>query len=153
MSVEENMLILEQALEKAWSLPLSSGKCVVDAELIRDAITAMREELPIELRQAKAIVADRNEIVATAKKEAEAIMRAAEERAAHLTSHDEISRRAQFEANELMKQAETRVREVRANVNGFVDAALRQAEDALAGSINEINQALGDIKKARQGKK
>lgn len=51
----------------------------MEADRLRDLIDDIRGNMPSEVRQAKAIVSDRADIISTAKREAEGIIRAAEE--------------------------------------------------------------------------
>ena len=70
-----------------------------------------RENLPQELLKAKAIVADRNQIISTAKMEAETKIRVAEERARAMVNQDEIVKQAQQKANDLLTQTQIKTRE------------------------------------------
>ena len=79
MNIEEILEQLDDMLDTAWAMPLSGGKVVVDGDRVRDLLDAIRANLPSEIRQARAIVNDRADIVDTAKKEAESIIRNAEE--------------------------------------------------------------------------
>ena len=71
MNIEEILDLLDELLDRSWNLPLSGGRCVVDAEKVRDLLDDVRLNMPTEIKQAKAIVADRTEILAVARKEAE----------------------------------------------------------------------------------
>lgn len=102
MTVEELLDQIDDMIDKAWSFPLSGGRCVVDANHLRDIIDDIRGNIPGEVRQARAIVSDRADIIATAKREAEGIVRNAEERARGLIAHEEVVRQAQQKANELL---------------------------------------------------
>lgn len=51
--------------------------------------------MPNEIKQAKSIVSDRADIITTAKKEAEGIVRSAEERARAIVAQEEITKMAQ----------------------------------------------------------
>ena len=82
MNIEEILDMMDDTLDKAWSLPMSGGRCVVDVEQIREMLDEIRINLPGEIKQAKNIVADRNEILRAAKAEAETILQAAREDAA-----------------------------------------------------------------------
>lgn len=95
MNIEDILDLLDDMIDRAWSLPLTGGRCVVDAEKVRELLDDMRLNLPTEIKQAKAIVADRTEIVTVAKREAETIVRRAEERAKALVAQEEITRQAQ----------------------------------------------------------
>ena len=81
MTVDELLDQIDDMIDKAWSMPLSGGKCLIEADHLRDIIDDIRGNMPSEIRQARAIVADRTDIVATAKREAEGIIRTAEARA------------------------------------------------------------------------
>ncbi len=62
MNVDDLIDELYDMVEKAWSLPMSHGRAVLDGEQVRQILDEMRETLPQEIHQAKAIVADRSQI-------------------------------------------------------------------------------------------
>ena len=90
MNVEELLDELYDMVEKAWNFPLSRGRAMLDGEEVKDILEEIREAMPQEIRQAKAIVADRTQIISDAKREAETIVRVAEERARAMVNQDEI---------------------------------------------------------------
>jgi len=141
MTVEELLDQIDDILEKAWGFPLSGGKCVVDAETLRGIIDDIRGNMPGELRQARNIVADRGDIVSNAKREAESITRAAEERAHRLVSQEEVVKQAQQKANEILAQAQQKSREIRKGASDFSENMLQTAEEALALRLAEIRKA------------
>ena len=98
MNIEEILDMLDELLDRAWNLPLSGGRCVIDAEKVREMVDDIRLNLPDEIKQAKAIVKDRTEILSSAKSEAEAIVRKAEERARVMIAQDEVMKQAQAKA-------------------------------------------------------
>ena len=55
---------------------------------VSELINEMRDELPNELRQAKAIIADRSQIITEAKEEAETIVASAEKKAKFMVERD-----------------------------------------------------------------
>mgnify|MGYP002530507953 CR=1 FL=1 len=138
MNIEDILDLLDDMIDRAWSLPLTGGRCVVDAEKVRELLDDMRLNLPTEIKQAKAIVADRTEIVTVAKREAETIVRRAEERAKALVAQEEITRQAQAQASEILSQAQMKSKEMKAAANDFVDSILKQTEETLAGSLTEV---------------
>ena len=75
MNIDEILDNIEELLDRSWSLPLSGGRCVVDADKVRDLVDDIRLNLPSEIKQARGIVADRSEIIDNAKREAEQIYR------------------------------------------------------------------------------
>src|SRR5699024_382377 len=108
MNTEDLLDELYEMVDKAWNLPLSGGRAVLDGEEVKQILDEIRDSLPQELRQARAIVADRAQIVNDAKREAETIIRVAEERARNMVNQDEIVRQAQAKANDLITQAQAK---------------------------------------------
>lgn len=143
MNVEEILDMLDEMLDRAWNLPMTGGRCVLDAEKVRDMIDDIRANMPAEIDQAKKIVADRAEIVASAKREAEQIIRRAEERAKTLIAQEAIVKQSQQRAQEMMSQAQMKSREMRQMSQEFADKQLRSTEESL-------NKALTEVKTTRQ---
>ena len=73
MNVSSLLDELDEMIDSAWNMPLSGGKALVDAERVREIVDKIRSSLPQEIRQAKAIVSDRSQIIADAKREAETV--------------------------------------------------------------------------------
>ena len=141
MTVEELLDQIDDIIDKAWSFPLSGGRCVVDANHLRDIIDDIRGNIPSEVRQARAIVSDRADIIATAKREAEGIVRNAEERARNLVAHEEVVRQAQQKANEILGQAQQKAREMRRGANEFAEDVLKRTEETMAKHLGVLRQA------------
>ena len=138
MSIEEILDQLDELIDRSWSLPLTGGRCVVDAEKVRELLDDVRLNMPTEIRQAQSIVADRAEIIEEAKKEAEAVIARAEKRAAALVEEEEIVRQSKNRANDIIQQAQQQSREMRQSAKDFVDGILKNTEDTLASSMNEV---------------
>ena len=125
MTIDEILDMMDDMLDRAWNLPLTGGRSVLDAEKLREMIDDIRLNLPGEIKQAKIIVADRAEIMSTAKKDAENIVRKAEERARALVAQEEVVKEAQAKATELVSSAQTKAREIRQAAQEFSDNVLR----------------------------
>ena len=138
MNIDEILDVVDELLDRAWSLPLSGGRCVVDAEKVRDLIDDVRLNLPGEIKQARAIVSDRAEIIDSAKKEAEQLVRKAEDRARSLVAHEEIVKVAQAKASEIVSQAQMKSREIRQAAQEFSDNCLQRTEEVLVKSLTEV---------------
>lgn len=139
MNIEEILDSLDEMLDKSWSMPLSGGKCVIDPDRMRDLIDDMRVHLPAELQQAKDLLSERNEMIASAKKESEIIIRKAEERAHTLLSQEEIVKEAQRRASEVLTQAQTQSKEMKQAAFQFSDDCLRQTEEVLSSSLKNVH--------------
>ena len=148
MTVDELLEQIDDMIDKAWSFPHYGAKCLVEADRLRDLIDHIRGNMPSEIRQAKAIVADRADIIATAKREAEGIVRTAEERARNMVAHEEIVRQAQQKANEVLSQTQQKAREMRKGANDFSEDVLRRTEETLSTALGEIRSSHSQFRSA-----
>ena len=139
-SVDSILGMMEGILETAKVFPMSRGRVLVDQEQFLDMLADLRTQLPRELEDARRIVADRNNILETAKKEAEMTTRAAEERARRLVDHDEIVKQAQMQANEIMSTAQLQSRELKKAAIEYADSVLAQVDEQLNKSVIEVRQ-------------
>lgn len=146
MNIEELIDALDDMIEKAWAFPLSGGRCVIDAEKAREIIDDIRLNLPQEVRQARAIVADRSEIIKTAREEAENIIRTSQEKAKIMVSQEEITKQAQEKANDILTDAQAKTREMKKAATDFADNIMRTSEDGLLAALGELKQARQALK-------
>lgn len=154
MNVEELIDELYSMVEKSWNLPLTRGRTMVDSEEVKQILDEIRENLPQELRQAKAIVADRTQIISDAKREAETVVRVAEERAKAMLNQDEIVKQAQQKANDMVLQAQQKSREMRKAANDYVDDLMKRTEEGFAANLTEIRNTRQSIRASqRSGQK
>ena len=152
MNVDELLDLLDETLEESTNLPFTGGKRMVDVDKVRDIIDDVRLNLPAEIKQAKAIVNDRAEIVAGARREAEGIIKKAEDRARALVDQQEIVRQAQQKAAEMLSAAQQQSREMRTTITDYCENMLRQTEEILARSAAEVKNVRGALRqKAKNG--
>lgn len=151
MNIDDLLDLMDETLEDAFTVPLT-GKRMVDAEKLRDIIDDIRLNMPTEIRQAKAIVQDRAEIVEGARKEAEGIVKKAEERARAIASEQEIVKISQQKATEIMQGAQQSSKEMRKQVTGFCENMLRQTEEQLAKSVSEVKTVRTSIRNKSMSK-
>ena len=148
MNIDEILDLLDELLDKAWSLPLTGGRCVVDADKVRELIDDVRLNLPTEIKQAKAIVADRSEIITAARREADNLVRKAEDRARMLVANEAIVKQAEEKARETLSQAQQNSRQMKQAAQEFADNVLRDTEDTLIKSVQEVKSTRAALKNA-----
>ena len=124
--IEEILTTLYEMVQDAWSLPLGADKCVLERDKVLDLLDEISNQLPGELKQAKTIVESRNEVITNAKREAENILKQAEQRARQMISHEEVYLQAQKEADDLMKNAQAKIKELRQVTNDYVDDSMKR---------------------------
>ena len=139
--VEELLDMLFDMVDEAKNVPLSSDRCMIERDRALDLIDDIRAQFPVELSEAKKVMASRADLIASAKREAEAIRRQAEEKAKQMLSEDTITLQARQRANEMMQQAEERSRDLKRSANEYCEDALRRTEEAVAEAYNEIKQS------------
>ena len=149
MSIDEILEVIDDLIDRAWAVPLSGGRCMVDAEKLRQLIDDVRLNMPTEIKQARAIVADRNEIIGSARKEAENIIRRSEERAAFQVSESEIVKVSQEKAMEIVSTAQLKARELRNASNEFVENILKVTETTLIENLGEIRNARQTVRNTK----
>ncbi len=147
VSVETMLENLEEILEEGMSLPLSGGKRMVDVDAARDIIDDIRVNMPREILQAKAIVQDRARIISKAKREAEDMVRSAEERSRKLLNREEIVRQAEEKAKIITSEANQQASQLRSTITKYCDNMLTTTQDQLQKSYNEIKIIRESLKK------
>jgi len=147
-SAEELLNMLGNMVQDAWSIPMSRDRCVLEREKVLDIIDEIKATLPVDLKQARTVVETRNDLLNSAKREAEAIKRQAEDRARQLVSEEEILVIAKRKANELMSVAEEKAREVRRVTNEYVDDTFKRTEEALTEVLGEVKQSRARFRSA-----
>lgn len=141
MNIIEILDTMEDLLEDAWTVPLSGGKSVVDVERMVGLLADVRLNLPQEIKQARLIVTDRQTILDDAKKESDAIICQAEERAARILDESTIMTEAKQQAQRLVGEAQMQSRELKRGANDFLNDLLQETEEALASSLTQVQQA------------
>lgn len=146
--IDELVNMLYDMVSDAWALPFGAEKCFIEREKVLDLIDEIRANLPKDLEQARTIVDSRNEIIAQAKREADAIKAAAEERARHMVAEDEIVISSKQKANEIMTNAETKSKELRRAANDYAEDTLRRLEGVIEQALSETRESRKQFKTA-----
>lgn len=147
VSIESMLESLEEVLEEGMGVPLSGGKRMVDVDAARDIIDDIRINMPQEITQAKNIVRDRAQILSKAKKEAEDMVKTAEERARVLLNREEIVRQAQDKAKEILSEANSQAAQLRVTITKYCDNMLATTQEQMQKSYSEIKTIRDGLKK------
>jgi len=84
---------LTQTVRQAKGIPFSDN-CIVDREDVLYWVTQIRENLPEEIHQARWLLEQNRQVVASARQKAESILRETEQRSAIMINEHEITLRA-----------------------------------------------------------
>ena len=147
---------LEDILEKSKSLPFSD-KSIIEKGEILDIIKEIRLRLPDELKQAKWIKEERARIINEAQKDAEDIVKEAENRIISMIDEHEITKKAYDKKTEIIADANEMYREITQGTNTYVDGILANIENnmvelgkTLSGVELSIQNALETIQNNRK---
>ena len=132
---------LEDVVEKSVTVPFS-GRCLVDKEEILEIVKEIRLKLPDDIKQAKWVKEERQRILMEAQKEANGIVKDAENKIASLVDEHEITKKAYEQANEIISNAQKNAREIRLGTREYADSILGKVEEILKDTIEviEINR-------------
>jgi cell division septum initiation protein DivIVA len=108
-----------------------------------DILDQMRSTIPEEIKQARWIVKERQEMLAEAKQEAERVLTEAQERADRLASETEVVHLAERNAQQIMEDARERERETRLGAEDYADEVLGNLE------IN-LDKFIGAVRRGRE---
>jgi hypothetical protein len=131
---------LEEMVREAKSMPLSSS-ALLNRDEVLEMLQEMQETLPDEIKQARWIVKDREELLGKARHEAERIVEQAHEDQLRMARKEEIVQRAKDEADRIVAEAEQQALDARAEAERYVDAKLAQFEIALRRILEESQAA------------
>ena len=149
--VEELVDMLFAMIDEAKSVPLSSEKCIIERDKALDLLDDIKAQFPMELGEAKKLLAARADYIASAKREAELIRKQAEEKARQMLAEDELLAQAKQKSNEMVKVAEDRSRELRRAANEYCEDALRRTEEAVSEAYDEIKRSRALFRAAAAG--
>ena len=136
MDIAGRLQQLQAVIEEAKSMPLSSS-VLVNRDEVLDLLREMQEDLPEEIKQARWIVKDREDLLGKARAEGEKVVAQAHEEQARLARKEEIAKRAEDEADRIVTEAEDKARSMREEAEDYVDAKLAQFEIALRKILEE----------------
>jgi hypothetical protein len=131
---------LEDILENSKTLPFSD-KSIIEKEQFLDIIKEIRLKLPEELKQAKWIKEERERIIAEAQKDADDIVREAENRIISMIDEHEITKKAYDKKTEIIADANEMYREITKGTNDYVDGILANIEN----NMLELGKSLSNV--------
>ncbi len=136
---------LEELVERSTNVPFS-GKCMIDREEVLEIVKEMRLKLPDDIKQAKWVKEERQKILLEAQKEANNILKDAENKIASLVDEHEITKKAYDQANEIIASAQKNAREIRLGAREYADSVLDKVEEILTDATEVIKNNRSELK-------
>lgn len=148
MDLIERIEELQVLVEEAKAVPLSSS-AVVNREEFLDLLAQLKEEVPDEIRQARWMAKDREELLARARKEAERIIAEAREQRDRLLSRTEIVHAAQREAERITDEAKERATKLQIEAEDYIDQKLAAFEILLDKTQKTVGKGREQLRAGR----
>jgi len=140
---------LDDLVHQAKAVPLTD-QVRIDREEIYDILDQMRATIPEEIKQARWIVKERQEMLAEAKREAERLVNEAREQAGREASQQEVVKLAERQAHELLEQARGRERETRLAAEDYADGILEHLEVNLGKFLTAVQRGREQLAQGSQ---
>ena len=137
-NIEDIISALYDMIQDARSVPLAADKCIVERDKVLDMLDEIIAQMPVELKQARTIVESRNELVSQARREAETLVRQAQDQAQKMITEDAVYQETKRQCQEMVDQTQIRMAELRKVSNDYMDDALRRTEEAIVMSLEDV---------------
>jgi cell division septum initiation protein DivIVA len=128
---------LDDLVHNARVVPLTD-QLRVDKEEIHDILEEIRATMSEEMKQARWIVKEREEMLSEAKGEAERIVKEAGERQERLLS--EVAKKVERAAEDIITDARASERQIRLGAEDYADAILNTVEVELSKFIAAVQR-------------
>ncbi|MHB0975898.1 MAG: ATP synthase subunit B family protein [Candidatus Aquicultorales bacterium] len=130
---------LEDLIANSRKVPLS-GSVIIPEQSLYDLIDELRAAMPDELKQARWIVKERQEMIEEAEKEAGRILEEARDKAERMASEMEVAKLAERRAAEIVEAAQAREREIRLGAEDYADEMLANLEVNLGKLLTAVQR-------------
>ncbi len=137
-NIEDIIGALYDMVQDARSMPLAADKCILERDKVLDMLDEIIAQLPGELKQSRTIVESRNELISQARREAEGILRDAQEKSKQMMTKEAVYAEAKKRSEELVGQTQSRIDQLRKAGNAYMDESLRQTEEAISKALEEV---------------
>src|SRR6059058_1889809 len=155
MDITARIQQLEDMIREAKSMPLSASALLNREELL-EVVNGMKEALPEEIKQARWVVKDREELLAKARRDAEGIVDKAKADQSRLVSKEEVVQESRNEAERILAEAREQARQIHLEAEDYVDsklaqfdAALTRIAEALVGAEEAVTKVRGQVEVGR----
>jgi vacuolar-type H+-ATPase subunit H len=131
---------MEELITSGMRVPLSN-RIMVEEEEFLSIIDQLRLSVPQEIKQARRVVQERQQIIGTAQDEAAKILSVAKERAEYLMNEQGLINEAKSRSEEILRHAKDGSKRSMGEVDVYALQILTQLEQTLQQNLQQIQQA------------
>ncbi len=128
---------LEEMVDKASNVPFSD-KSLISKEKLLDTIDEIRLNLPNEMREAKMVMKEREEILAEAREEANGILLEAQEQVKEMAEENEVVQYAKEQSQLILEEAQSIALDIRQGADEYAATVLSQLELQLGRALSTV---------------
>jgi cell division septum initiation protein DivIVA len=139
LDLEAKLHQLEQMVAEAKAVPLSASIMLNKAE-VEGLLSEIRAAVPEELRRARWVVKERDELIDEARGEADRILVDARAERERLIARTEVVQAADREAERIVEQSREHARQIRLEAEDYVDAKLANFEVVLHKTLGAVER-------------
>jgi vacuolar-type H+-ATPase subunit H len=135
---------LEEVLGAGSRVPLTS-RTLVDEQEILDILDQIRVSVPDELKAARRLTQDRDQIIADAHAEAERIVQEAETEAVERVSQHNLVRVAEGRAADIEERAMLQAADIRRDADAYAYKVLQKLRDQIGQVAQTVDRGLSEL--------
>lgn len=139
MDVVESLEVAIAAVEEARSVPLSAS-CVLNRGEMLQILDKVKVSFPSDLARAIAVLRDKDQILESAREQADAIIAQAREEVARLVEQTSIVTNARKEAQKIMAEVTAESNASRDEIDEYIDTRLATLEVVLNKTLDVISK-------------
>lgn len=139
MDILEELEAVMESIRNAKPVPFSASAMVNKQEML-ERLEGIKQNAPEELKQARWVMRDRDEMLSRSQKEAERVLSEAHAERDRLVAKTEIVAAANREADKIIDEAKGRAREIRMEAEDYVDAKLANFEVVLQKTLSAVTK-------------
>ncbi len=127
-NLEDYLILIEDEIDRGKPVRFTN-KIAIDKNNILDILVDIRSNFPVEISRAKQVVADREDIIEEAEKQARSMV-----------NEHEIYKKAVEQANTHLAESKSKVESWSLESVEFVDSVLENTSKALTSTIEKIEK-------------
>ena len=138
-------------VENAKSSSFNKSMCLVERDAILNLLDDLNDRLPSELKQARIMLENNEEIVTAAKYKAETMLKDAAEQQRRMITEHEVYQEAKARANEMVRSAQLKAAQVNSAAIEFMDEALKNTEETINAALGNVRELRGQFRSIKGG--
>ena len=137
MELKEKLDEIVAQIESARAMPMSAS-CIVNRGQVLGLLDELRDLIPAEVQRAESLLDAREDVVEDGRREAQRIIEDAHAERERLITETDVHRAAAEEADRLLGAAEHEARQMRQEVDDYVDTKLANFEIVLNKTLAAV---------------